>query len=253
MLEGKKILVAGAGGLLGSQVVKTLLEQNATVIASDNNYEGMQKRLIERDVDTKTQRLLLEQLNLNDEQQVIAFFERMDILDGSVNCSYPRNKAYGKHFFDVKLTDFNDNVSLHLGSSFLFMQQCAVLFLKNRKPFSLVNIASIYGVIAPDFDIYKDTPMTMPVEYAAIKSGLIHLSKYVTKYISDSNFRVNTVSPGGIYDNQQQAFLNAYQQKSFGKGMLNVHDVTGSILFLLSEHSRYVNGQNLIVDDGFSL
>nr|WP_309545116.1 SDR family oxidoreductase [Legionella pneumophila] len=78
-------------------------------------------------------------------------------------------------------------------------------------------------------------------------------SKYVTKYISDSNFRVNTVSPGGIYDNQQQAFLHAYQQKSFGKGMLNVHDVTGSILFLLSEHSRYVNGQNLIVDDGFSL
>ncbi|STY21414.1 flagellin modification protein A [Legionella pneumophila] len=175
MLEGKKILVAGAGGLLGSQVVKTLLEQNATVIASDNNYEGMQKRLIERDVNTKTQHLLFEQLNLNDEQQVIAFFERMDILDGSVNCSYPRNKAYGKHFFDVKLSDFNDNVSLHLGSSFLFMQQCAALFLKNRKPFSLVNIASIYGVIAPDFDIYKDTPMTMPVEYAAIKSGLIHL------------------------------------------------------------------------------
>ena len=126
-------------------------------------------------------------------------------------------------------------------------------FNKNKTPFSLVNISSVYGVIAPKFDIYENTPMTMPVEYAAIKSGLIHLSKYVTKYVANSNFRVNVVSPGGIFDNQPSDFLKAYKDETFGKGMLDVKDVLGTIVFLLSSMSDLVNGQNIVVDDGFSV
>jgi NAD(P)-dependent dehydrogenase (short-subunit alcohol dehydrogenase family) len=95
--------------------------------------------------------------------------------------------------------------------------------------------------------------MTMPVEYAAIKSGLIHLSKYVTKYVSNSNFRVNVVSPGGIFDHQPSDFLKAYKDETFGKGMLDVKDVLGTIVFLLSSMSDLVNGQNIVVDDGFSV
>ncbi len=95
--------------------------------------------------------------------------------------------------------------------------------------------------------------MTMPVEYAAIKSALIHLSKYVVAYMNDSKFRVNVVSPGGILDKQPEEFIEAYKKETLGKGMLNVSDVVGSILYLLSDSAQYVNGQNLIVDDGFSL
>lgn len=95
--------------------------------------------------------------------------------------------------------------------------------------------------------------MTMPVEYAAIKSALLHLNKYIVKYVNDSRFRVNAVSPGGIFDFQPAEFLEAYQKNTNGVGMLGVEDVIGSIIFLLSNHSRYVTAQNIIVDDGFHL
>ena len=117
----------------------------------------------------------------------------------------------------------------------------------------MVNIASVYGVVAPKFGIYNDTTMTMPVEYAAIKAAIIHLTRYVTAYIKDSRFRVNTVSPGGIMDNQPADFTNAYRKETHGRGMLDAEDVVGTILFLLSNHSRFVTGQNIIIDDGFTL
>jgi len=172
---------------------------------------------------------------------------------GAVNSTYLLNKTYVRHFFEVSLDSFNENLSLHLGSAFLFTQQCAAYFKCKQQPFSLVNISSIYGVVAPKFDIYNNTPMTMPVEYAAIKSAIQHLNKYVVSYVNDSGFRINCVSPGGIFDHQPEAFLKAYKEKTHGAGMLDVKEVVGSVLFLLSEQSRYVTGQNIIVDDGFSL
>jgi NAD(P)-dependent dehydrogenase (short-subunit alcohol dehydrogenase family) len=254
MLKDKKILVTGAGGLLGGQVVHSLLSQNAVVLATDNHYEKMKENLINKEITVvDNPNLIMFSLDVINDQEVIAFFNTVGELDGAVNCTYPRNAMYGRHFFDVTLDSFNDNVSLHLGSSFLFSQQCAAYFLKNKRPFSLVNISSIYGVVAPEFDIYTNTSMTTPVEYAAIKSALIHLNKYIASYMSDSNFRINSVSPGGIFDHQPDEFLDRYKRKTLGKGMLDASDITGAVIFLLSEHSRYINGQNLIVDDGFSL
>ncbi|MNI21023.1 Glucose 1-dehydrogenase B [compost metagenome] len=153
----------------------------------------------------------------------------------------------------MSLASFNENISLHLGSAFLFTQQCASYFKAHETAFSLVNISSIYGVVAPKFDIYNNTKMTMPVEYAAIKSAIQHLSKYAVAYVNDSRFRVNNVSPGGIFDNQPETFCQAYKSHTHGAGMLDVTEIIGSIMFLLSEQSRYVTGQNIIVDDGFSL
>ena len=253
MLQNKKILVAGAGGLLGSYTVKALLDSGATVLATDLNYDGMNASLRNQDINISGSQLLMMQLDVVNEQEVIDFFSKIEKLDGAVNCTYPRTASYGKSFFDVTLSSFNENVALHLGSAFLFTQQCAVYFFKNKTPFSLVNIASIYGVIAPKFALYSETNMTMPVEYAAIKSALIHLNKYVVSYIANSDFRINCVSPGGFFDHQPDSFLRAYKEETFGKGMLDMVDVTGAILYLLSDNSRYMNGQNLVVDDGFSL
>jgi NAD(P)-dependent dehydrogenase (short-subunit alcohol dehydrogenase family) len=252
MLQGKKILVAGAGGLLGCRLLVALVEYGATVIAADINKTFMEQRLNKIGF-KETSKVSFIELDLNSEKDVDDFFSRFENLDGAVNCTYPRNSRYGAKLFDVKLNDFNENVSLHLGSSFLFMQQCASYFRREKRAFSLVNISSIYGVVAPKFEVYDNAPMTMPVEYAAIKSAIIHLSKYLTAYVSDSLFRSNCVSPGGILDGQSEVFLKQYKKQCLGKGMLDIDDVLGSIVFLLSDHSRYMNGQNLIVDDGFSL
>lgn len=253
LLENKTILIAGAGGLLGSRLVAVVLAQGANVIAADINIEKMKVLLSELSIDITQCSLEILPLDITSEESVKEIFSEKFNIDGAVNATYPRNKTYGTHFFDVTLDSFNENVSLHLGSCFLFTQQCAAHFRKHNNPFSLVNVSSIYGVMAPDFSIYENTSMTMPIEYAAIKSALIHLNKYIVKYVNNSDFRINSVSPGGIFDNQPQSFLAAYKDKTHGTGMLDPTDMLGSILFLLSDQSSYVTGQNIIIDDGFSL
>lgn len=253
ILKAEKVLVVGAAGLLGAALVKELLNQGAKVLATDVSLADLSDRMRDLDVTADEAVLQLQQVDITDKHAVIEFFESLDQITGAVNCTYPRNSNYGNHFFDVTLDDFNENLSMNLGSSFFFMQQCAAYFLRKTTRLSLVNVSSVYGIIAPKFEIYNGSEMTMPVEYAAIKSGLVHLSKYVTKYVGDSRFRINLVSPGGIFDHQPTAFLDAYRRETFGKGMLDVGEVLGSIVYLLSDNAQYVNGQDIVVDDGFIL
>lgn len=250
MLTGKTILIAGAAGLLGSALCLMLQQRGALVIAADVNLQHLQERLGSLGVADNT---ILHQVDFNQPDQVARLFESYPKLDGAVNCTYPRLPSYGRHFFDVTLESFNENVQHHLGVAFIFVQQAARHFSVSQHPLSVVNLASVYGVVAPKFEIYKQTPMTMPVEYAAIKAAILHLTRYVSSYVSDSRFRVNAVSPGGLLDGQPAAFLQKYQAQTCGKGMLNPIDVCGAVAFLLSDDSLFMQGQNLIVDDGFTL
>jgi NAD(P)-dependent dehydrogenase (short-subunit alcohol dehydrogenase family) len=178
-----------------------------------------------------------------------AKYKRIDAL---VNSAYPRNKQYGRSFFDVEYGDFVENTGLNLGGYFLASQQFAKYF-KEQNYGNIINVSSIYGVVAPNFRIYENTSMTMPVEYAAIKSGLIHITKYMAKYFKGMNIRVNSLSPGGIFDHQTESFLVAYKDECLNKGMLDKEDLDGTLLYLLSDMSKFVNGQNIVVDDGFVL
>lgn len=252
MLNNKKILVAGACGLLGKAIVRALISSGAFVVAADLEQRNLEAEFIDI-TESFPSRIEFVEFNITNEAQVKNLFSLQQDLTGAVNSTYPRNKKYGAHFFDVSLESFNENLSLHLGSTFLFSQQCAAYFKKNETPFSLVNISSIYGVIAPKFEVYENTSMTMPVEYAAIKSAIIHMNKYITSYVNDSRLRINSVSPGGLFDNQPAEFLKAYKKNTLGQGMLSIDDIIGTIEFLLSDNALFINGQNIIVDDGFSL
>jgi len=91
------------------------------------------------------------------------------------------------------------------------------------------------------------------VEYAAIKSSVIHLTRYFAQYFKRDGIRCNSLSPGGILDKQPESFLESYKSFCGTKGMLDSQDVIGTLLFLLSDASKYITGQNLVIDDGFSL
>jgi NAD(P)-dependent dehydrogenase (short-subunit alcohol dehydrogenase family) len=107
--------------------------------------------------------------------------------------------------------------------------------------------------MAPRFEVYENTAMTMPVEYAVVKSALLHLTRYMAKYYKGQNIRVNAISPGGILDRQPEQFVARYNASCMSKGMLEKGDLVGTLLYLLSDQSRFVTGQNIIIDDGFTL
>lgn len=253
LLENKVILVVGAGGLLGREIVHAVVREGGRVIAADVNADLVKPLADELGQDS----VLPVRIDIIDKasiEQVFAIAEETwQQVTGAVNTAYPRNKNYGRKALDVTYEDFCENVSLHLGGYFLFMQQCALYSKKRDAEFSLVNMSSIYGSIAPKFDVYDNTDMTMPVEYAAIKSAVQHTTNYYNAYMKGSRFRANCVSPGGIEANQPVEFLASYRSKCCRKGMLDSTDVTGCIVFLLSGMSEFIFGQNILIDDGFSI
>lgn len=254
-IEGKTIVVIGAAGRIGKVIVKEVLLAGARVFALDTDVVGLQALVESHGTDA----LGCATVNMADrastDRALIDAQNRFGAVDGAVNTAYPRNPRYGRHFFKVEYDDFCENTGLHLGGYFLFMQACAAYSLERRQLFSLVNLSSIYGSMAPKFDIYSDTSMTMPVEYAAIKAGVEHMTRYVNAYMKGqhSGFRANCVSPGGILAGQDKKFLDSYDSHCLSKGMLDATDMTGAVVYLLSDASRYIVGQNIIIDDGFSV
>lgn len=173
-------------------------------------------------------------------------------IDSLVNSAYPRTAEYGRPLAEVTYQGFCDNVSMHLGGYFLMCQQFGEYF-RGVGAGNIVNVASVYGRIAPRFEIYEGTSLTMPVEYAAIKSAVIHLTRYFAQHHKGDGVRVNSLSPGGVLDGQPPAFVDRYGEHCSSGGMLDPQDLDGALLFLLSDASRTVTGQDLVVDDGFSL
>lgn len=107
--------------------------------------------------------------------------------------------------------------------------------------------------MAPDFSIYQGTKMTMPVAYSAIKGGIITFTKYFATYYAKYNIRANVISPGGILNGQDRAFLKKYAMKTPLNRMADPKDIVGAVIFLSSDASSYITGQNLIVDGGWSV
>lgn len=255
LLTDKVVVITGGAGFLGRQFCAAVAEQGGIAVVADIDAEAA-ARVSEEIVSIYPGRAEAVSLDITSHASVSSLIAglmaKYGRIDAVVNNAYPRNQNYGRKLEDVTYADFCANVDSHLGGYFLMAQQFG-LFFRRQGSGNIVNMASIYGVMAPRFEVYADTPMTMPVEYAAIKSAVIHLTRYFAQYFKGDGIRVNCLSPGGILDQQPEAFLQKYNAHCNGKGMLDSRDINGSLLFLLSDASRYVTGQNLVVDDGFSL
>ena len=256
MLKNKIVVITGGAGLIGKEFVKAVVENEAIAVIADINEELGLKVKKDLSQELNTSNIDFVRLDITSKESLNSCIEYLDKkygkVDALVNNAYPRNKNYGKHFFDVEYDDFVENLGLNLGGYFVASQQFSKYF-KSQGRGNIVNISSIYGVVAPRFEIYEGTTMTTPVEYAAIKSGLIHLTKYMSKYFKGMNIKVNSISPGGIFDSQPESFIAKYKEKCLSKGMLDNSDLKGTLVYLLSDMSKYVNGQNIVVDDGFSV
>lgn len=256
MLNGKVVVVTGGAGLLGMRFCGAIAEQGGIAVVADRNRQSADA--VVQDIGSKPLqgRLAAAEVDITDTGSVSALIQKVSAefgrIDAVVNAAYPRNANYGRRFEDVGFEDFCDNVSSHLGGYFLVSQQFAEYF-KASGGGHIVSLSSIYGVIAPRFDIYQDTSMTMPVEYAAVKSAVIHLTRYIARYYRGTGVRANCISPGGILDGQPESFLAAYNAMASPPGMLTRNDINDLLVFLLSDGAAAINGQNLVIDNGFSL
>ncbi len=256
MLNSQVVVVTGGAGLIGQEFVQAIVEQNGVAIIADINEEiglRVKEELSKKLASESIEFIKLDITSKLSLQNCIKFLdEKYGKIDALINNAYPRNKNFGRDVFEIEYEDFCENTNMNLGGYFLSTQQFAKYFIQQGYG-NIVNMSSIYGVVAPRFEIYKNTNMTNAIEYAAIKGGLLHLTKYFAKYFKGQNIRINAISPGGIFDNQPEPFLNAYKGQCLNKGMLDKSDLKGTLTYLLSDMSKYVNGQNIIVDDGFCL
>lgn len=242
-LTGKIIVVTGGSGLLGSLYCEAIRAAGGTAINADvrcsNDLDRHEFSLDITDIESVR-------------ACVAAVLGRFGSLDGWVNNAYPRTKDWGTQFEDIQIESWRQNVDMHLNGYFICCQ-VALEAMRAQGHGTLINLASIYGILGPDFTIYEGTSMTNPAAYAAIKGGLVNLTRYLASYYGPHGVRVNSVSPGGIFDNQPASFVEAYEKKVPLRRMGRPDDIAPSIVFLLSDAARYVSGHNLVVDGGWSI
>ncbi len=245
-LKDKKIMVVGAAGLIGSEITKQLLGEGAKVIAVDPNAEIM------KSVDHLFKVTIGTDIN---EQEIVevcsAASSEHKTIHGFVNCSYPRTKTWGKDIFETTVEDFRANMDLHLNSYFIWMRSISKVMVEQKQG-SIVNFGSIYGMRAPRFEVYAGTTMSNTPTYAAIKSGITHLTKYFASSLGKFGVRANVVSPGGVFDNQNETFVNNYCNMVPLRRMATPQDIAKPTAFLLSDEAAYISGVELPVDGGWT-
>jgi len=251
-LDGQTTIVTGGAGLIGAVTCEYLAEYGADVVVADYDEESGTAVADNFGSDSE-----YRPLDITDEASVERLVRAVDTecdgIDALVNCAYPRTDAYGQRFEDVSLDQWNANLSMHLGGYYATCRHVAKVMMDRGDGGRIVNLGSIYGIRAPDFSVYDGTGMTSPVEYAGIKGGVINLTRYLASYLGEYDIRVNAVSPGGVFDEQNEQFVEQYEERTPLGRMAEPADVAGAILYLLSPAAAYITGHNLVVDGGWTV
>ena len=255
MLEfkGKNIVVSGGLGLIGSYVCDAFLEFGGNVIVADINEKKFEELKTAKVSDGEKFSFTYFDISIpqNAENQFRGIVESNGRIDVWVNLAYPRTEDWNKGIENVSFESWDENVRMHLGGYF-WISKLVLEHMKNKKYGSLINFGSIYGIVGPNFDIYKGTDMTMPVAYSAIKGAIVNLSRYFAALYGPYNVRVNTICPGGIEDGQPREFIEKYSELTPLKRMGKPEEMALPTLFLASDGASYVNGHTLMVDGGWT-
>lgn len=253
--SGKVVVIAGGNGLIGSAITKSLSELHATSIVLDqvkNNIENIDNvHFIEigKSYSQDSIKEIVDSIELN-----------FGPIYGLVNCTTTKandENLYFSTISDYTLSTWKEVVEGNLHNTFLLCKEIGLRMVSRSKG-SIVNFCSIYGAeMGPDLRIYEKTStqdklMTTPVSYTVSKGGIQALSKHLATAWALNGVRVNAISPGGVSNNQSKEFVSAYSNRvPFGR-MANVEEIVGLPIFLLSDLSSYITGQNLFIDGGLS-
>jgi NAD(P)-dependent dehydrogenase (short-subunit alcohol dehydrogenase family) len=246
--KDKIVLVTGASGQLGKALCRAYAENGALVISADLalNDENL-------DSHENIEYILLDVTNYSSVQKV---FEAISVKYGQIDVLINNaGVASFEPFAERSEENFDWVVNVNLKGTFNCIRALSSINMNQLNSSSIVNIGSIYGQVSPDFRIYGIGDRNSSEIYGATKAGVIQMTKYFAVNLANQNIRVNTVSPGGIYNPanpQSEKFIENYSQRCPLGRMARVEEITGAVLFLTSDLATYITGQNLTVDGGYS-
>jgi NAD(P)-dependent dehydrogenase (short-subunit alcohol dehydrogenase family) len=256
-LQDRVCVITGGAGILGTAMSSALLAHGAKIAIIDQNAASIAG--FTGSVDPQRARGYVADIRARDQmeavsKQVIAELGQVDVL---VNNAAAKSPNFFAPFEDFPLSDWDFVMGVNLTAAMI----CCQVFgsaMAQRGRGSIVNTLSIYGIVAPDQRIYEGSEyeghaINTPAVYSASKAGLWGLTKYLASYWGGRGVRVNAITPGGVFSGQNETFVKRYSARVPLGRMANRDELAGALLYLASDASSYVTGQNLIVDGGLTV
>lgn len=262
-LKGRVAVVTGATGLIGKRHCAALVAAGAKVVIADRDIaqcNALASELSEKN----TLPTVLDVTNRDDivalRDEILRKWGRLDILvnNAALNDSFenPLAAAELSKFENYPLELWNQALNVNVTGVFLCAQVLGSVMAEKRSG-SIINVASTYGIVAPDQSIYKtpegEQPFYKSASYPTAKGAVLSFTRFLAAYWGEKNVRVNALSPGGVENGQAPYFIKNYSAKTPLGRMAQPDDYQGALLFLASDASAYVTGANIVVDGGWTI
>lgn len=250
-LTGKVIIITGGYGYLGKSIVNHLVYYNATVVVGARDIRKFNQAFELND------KIIFQEIDVADEESIktgfTAVYKRFKKIDALINNAFYLS---GSSPEEMTLADFNNGIDGTLSSVFRCVKSI-IPYFKNKQSSKIINVSSMYGVQAPDFSVYNDSPQYLnPPHYGVAKAGVVQLTKYYASYLGKYNINVNTVTPGPFPSDKVQKdvdFMNKLKNKTVLDRIGFPEDLAGIFTFLVSDAANFVTGQNFIIDGGWTI
>jgi len=252
-LSGRTAMVTGGTGLIGAAVSRALAQAGARVLALEYN-DGTVR---EDDAFSEIDQISVIDFDASDISDPAGNLQHLEDDHGDadiwINCAYPRTEDWADTRQDrLDPRSWCENVNLQM-NSYCLLSAAVAARMASRGGGSIVNVASIYGIVAPDFTVYDGTDMTTPPAYSAIKGGIVSYTRYLASYYGKKSVRVNAVCPGGVFAKSiPQKFVENYSALTPLGRLARAEEIGAPVVFLASDAASYVTGTCLMVDGGWT-
>ena len=264
ILKNRNTIVTGGAGILGRGFCKILAENGANVAVLDIDIDSAKNIALEIKNKNPTCNIVAmycDVTKLDSVNEAVGainkIFGGIDFLSNNAATNTKDLKKFLAPFENYDIETWREVMAVNIDGMFLIAQTVGKIMLKQVKGGSIVQTSSIYGLLAPDQRIYQGSEynnqqMNSPAVYAASKAAVIGLSKYLSSYWGEKNIRVNSISPGGVESGQNDQFIKNYSSRVPMRRMAKASEIEAALLFLASDASSYITGQNLVIDGGLS-
>ena len=249
-LKGKIILVTGGAGNYGKTITEGLAEAGGTVIIASRNLESVQR--VAEDFCSAGLDVHAMQVDQGDTKSVLHLKEQIAQKFGKLDVFVNNAVSRPMKGYNAPIEQFEESMKVNATGMMFILRGMTDLIVKAGGG-SVINISSMMGMFGPNLSNYEGTSMgDLPPDYFFHNAGLINLNRYMTKMLAGKNVRFNCISPGGLFNNQPERFVENYCKKVPLGRMANKDDIKGLIVLLSSEAGAYINGENILMDGGLN-